>query len=83
MVDTNGTALLTGPKDRRAEFAITREMDEAVKILMGAGPWSRSDACRIIMARGIKQWPNLTQDAIEAARVSRERDATDQAQREG
>jgi hypothetical protein len=78
VVDTNGTALLTGPKDRRAEFAITREMDEAVRILMAAGPWSRSDACRIIMARGIKAYPELTETAIEAARLSRERDAAEQ-----
>ena len=75
MVDTNGTALLTGPKERRAEFAITREMDEAIKILMASGPWSRSDACRIIMARGIKAYPDLTEQAIEAANASRGRDA--------
>jgi len=75
VVDTNGTALLTGPKERRAEFAITREMDEAIKILMASGPWSRSDACRIIMARGIKAYPDLTEQAIEAANASRGRDA--------
>jgi len=42
---------------------------------MASGPWSRSDACRIIMARGIKAYPDLTEQAIEAANASRGRDA--------
>jgi hypothetical protein len=62
-MDTNGAALLAGPKTKRAEFAMTEVMDEAVKILMESGPWSRSDACRIFMARGIKADPTLLADA--------------------
>lgn len=81
-MDTNGTALLTGPKDRRAEFAITREMDEAIRLLMTAGPWNRSDACRIIMARGIKTYDGLTEQAVTVAKLSRERDAAEQDKRE-
>lgn len=67
-MDINGTTLLTGPKERRAEFAITRDMDEAIKIVMTVGPWNRSDACRILMARGIAADPTLLTDAVQRAR---------------
>ena len=55
--------LLVGPKSRRAEFAITEGMDAAIKAEQEASGSNRSDACRMIMARGI---------------MSRERDITEQ-----
>lgn len=68
-------ALLEGPKDRRAECAITSAMDKAVELFQGEHGCTRSQAFRIMLARGAATVPGLIGEAV---RLSRTRDVTEQ-----
>jgi hypothetical protein len=75
-------ALVTGRLDRRLECAINRETDEALTKAAWRLGTTRSGAARHLLAVGISMDAELTSMAIEAARLSRERDMQQQAKRE-
>lgn len=66
-------AVLAGGRlDRRLETVVNRETDAAITLLASQLGCNRSMAARVLLARGVTADKTLMDDAIQAARESRE-----------